>query len=268
MSHIGTMQERSLHAALKSWYAEPGDRLEQPVDGFIVDIERGDLLIEIQTRNLAAIRRKLAALTARHPVRLVYPIPQEKWVVRLAPDGLTVLSRRKSPKRGRPIQLFEELVSCPELAAHPNFSLEVLLTREAEIRREVPRLRRRQRGWLRYDRELLGVLGRLTFANPTDYHVFLPRELPDRFTASDLARALKEPCYLAQKVMYCLRRMGSVAVVGKKGNSLVYSVARPTPGCGQGVQGERERFEKAVAVAGFRVSGPRHAPSTRHLRRG
>ena len=66
MSNIGTMQERSLHAALKSWYAAPGDRLEQLVDGFIVDICRGDLLIEIQTRNLASIKRKLAALTARH----------------------------------------------------------------------------------------------------------------------------------------------------------------------------------------------------------
>jgi len=233
---IGTMQERSLHAALKSWYAEPGDRLEQPVDGFIVDICRGELLIEIQTRNLASIKRKLAALTARHPVRLVYPIPQEKWVVRLAPDGLTVLSRRKSPKRGRPIQLFEELVSCPELAAHPNFALEVLLTREAEIRREVVGLRRSRRGWLRYDRELLGVLSRLTFADPTDYHVFLPRGLADPFTARDLARALDEPCYLAQKVMYCLRKMGAVAVVGKEGNSILYSPLRPARGRGQGAR--------------------------------
>ena len=233
---IGTMQERSLHAALKSWYAEPGDRLEQPVDGFIVDICRGELLIEIQTRNLASIKRKLAALTARHPVRLVYPIPQEKWVVRLAPDGLTVLSRRKSPKRGRPIQLFEELVSCPELAAHPNFALEVLLTREAEIRREVVGLRRSRRGWLRYDRELLGVLSRLTFADPTDYHVFLPRGLADPFTARDLARALDEPCYLAQKVMYCLRKMGAVAVVGKKGNSILYSLLCPARSPGQGAR--------------------------------
>jgi hypothetical protein len=201
-----------------------------------VDICRGGLLIEIQTRNLASIKRKLAALTARHPVHLVYPIAQEKWVVRLAPDGLTVLSRRKSPKRGRLIQLFEELVSCPELAAHPHFSLEVVLTREAEIRREVSGLRRSRRGWLRYDRELLGVLSRLTFADPADYHVFLPRGLADPFTARDLARALDEPCYLAQKVMYCLRKMGAVTVVGKKGNSILYSPMRPARSPAQGVR--------------------------------
>jgi hypothetical protein len=44
---IGTLNEKPLHAALKQWYAEPEDRIEAPVDGFTVDIVRGDLLIEI-----------------------------------------------------------------------------------------------------------------------------------------------------------------------------------------------------------------------------
>ena len=35
---IGTYQEKSLHAALKAWYAAPGDRIpEQPVDGYVAD---------------------------------------------------------------------------------------------------------------------------------------------------------------------------------------------------------------------------------------
>ena len=44
-SEIGTLNEKPLHAALKAWYAQPGDRLEVAVDGFVVDIVRGDLLI-------------------------------------------------------------------------------------------------------------------------------------------------------------------------------------------------------------------------------
>jgi hypothetical protein len=59
---IGTLNEKPLHAALKVWYALPGDRLEVSVGGFIADIVRGDLLIEIQTRHLAAMKRKLHAL--------------------------------------------------------------------------------------------------------------------------------------------------------------------------------------------------------------
>lgn len=40
-SGIGTLNEKPLHAALKGWYARPGDRFEVPVDGYLVDIVRG-----------------------------------------------------------------------------------------------------------------------------------------------------------------------------------------------------------------------------------
>src|ERR1044072_9107255 len=77
-SRIGLLNEKPLHASLKQWYARPGDRFEVPVDGFIVDIVRDDLLIEIQTRNFSAISRKLSRLTRSYRVRLVYPVVQEK----------------------------------------------------------------------------------------------------------------------------------------------------------------------------------------------
>src|SRR4030042_1787412 len=94
---IGTLNEKPLHAALKAWYAQPGDQLEAKVDGYIIDIVRGDLLVEVQTRNLAAIKRKLLALVSHHPVRVVYPKAREKWIVKLSQDGSRV-GRRKSPK--------------------------------------------------------------------------------------------------------------------------------------------------------------------------
>ena len=36
--NISTLNEKPLHAALKEWYASPGDRFEVPVDGYLVDI--------------------------------------------------------------------------------------------------------------------------------------------------------------------------------------------------------------------------------------
>lgn len=68
---ISTLNEKPLHAGLKRWYARPGDRIEVPLGEFLVDIVRGDLLIEIQTANFSAIRRKLSTLVAHHPVRSV-----------------------------------------------------------------------------------------------------------------------------------------------------------------------------------------------------
>src|SRR4030067_614574 len=78
---IGLLQGSSLHAALKAWYMHDGDQVEVLIDRFVVDIVRGELLIEIQTRHFSSLKQKLIRLTQRHPVRLVYPVPQEKWIV-------------------------------------------------------------------------------------------------------------------------------------------------------------------------------------------
>lgn len=77
MLEDNALPEISLHNALKEWYAEPNDRFEVRLCKFIIDIVRGDSLVEIQTRNFSARRHKLTELAIRHPVRLVYPIAQE-----------------------------------------------------------------------------------------------------------------------------------------------------------------------------------------------
>jgi len=228
---IGTLRETSLHAALKAWYARPGDELEAGVEGYQIDLRRGAHLIEIQTRNFAALKRKLTQLVERHPVRLVHPIAQEKWIVRLGRDGATPLTRRKSPKRGRVDRLFVELVSFPDLVAHPNFTLEILMTREEEILRPVGRgngrASWRRKGWEICDRRLLGVVEQVVLASPSDFHPFLPDTLPQLFTSHDLAAATKQPLYLAQKITYCLRKMGAIESAGKRGGALLYIVPNP-----------------------------------------
>jgi hypothetical protein len=221
---IGTMRERSLHAALKAWYAEPGDQLETEVDGFLIDIVRDGLLIEIQTGNFSSIKRKLTALTGHHKVRLVYPIAAEKWIVRLTKSGLGRLGRRKSPKHGHLLHVFEELVSIPTLPTRPNFSLEVLLIQEEEVRRKRPRGLWRRRGWGTHDRRLLDVIDRVVLGSPADFLRLIPDGLPDPFTTADLAQALSQPRYLMQKMAYCLRKMGAVDVAGKRGNAILYGM--------------------------------------------
>ena len=214
---IGTYQEKSLHAALKEWYAAPGDRAEQPVDGYVADLVRGEELIEIQTRNFSAIKRKLATLLEHHPVRLMHPIPTLKWIVRLDRDGATVLSRRRSPKRGTLLDVFDELVSIPHLIAHPRFTLEVLLVEVEETRQQDGRGSWRRRGWSIHDQILVGVESQHSFHSPADFAALLPATLPDPFTSSDLADGLKLRRGQGQKIAYCLRHMEAIHIVGKQG---------------------------------------------------
>ena len=52
--HVGTLREKPLHADLKHWYAEEGDLVEEPVGGYVIDLVRDGLLIEIQTRSFSS----------------------------------------------------------------------------------------------------------------------------------------------------------------------------------------------------------------------
>lgn len=225
---IGTLNEKPLHAALKEWYAQPGDQFEVSVDGFVADIVRGDLLIEIQTRHLGALKRKLYKLVEDHPLHLVYPIAAEKWIVRVDEDGAPI-GRRRSPRRGTLVSVFAELVSFPGLLCHPNFTLEVLLIREEETRcrdqEQGPARRRRnwrRKGWATQERRLLEVVSRHLLAGPTDAAALLPATLPSSFTTGELAASAGQPVWLSRKMAYCLREMGVLAVAGKRGRSTLF----------------------------------------------
>ncbi len=220
---ISTLNEGPLHAALKKWYARPGDQFEVLVDGYLVDIVRDGLLIEIQTRGFSPLKRKLAKLTESHPVRLVHPIACEKWIVKLAGRGRRVLSRRKSPKHSAVEDLFEELVSFPKLLTNLNFSVEVLLIREEEVRRHDAHRAWRRKGWVTHERRLLEVVGRRLFETPADLSALVPDDLVEPFTTCELAAAIAKPRRLAQKMAYCLREMNAIEPVGKSGNAWLYA---------------------------------------------
>jgi len=220
---IGTLNEKPLHESLKQWYALPGDLFEVSMDRFVIDILRDDLLIEIQTRSFGKMKRKLQTLLALHPVRLVYPIPSLKWIVKEPVTGDAPASRRKSPKRGVFENIFDELISFPELLLNPNLSLELLLIEEEEVRRYDANRGWRRHGWITQERRLLRVTGRKIIHGPADLSAFLPSGLKEPFTTNDIAGALTKPRPLAQKMVYCLRSLGCIKQVGKSSNSILYA---------------------------------------------
>jgi hypothetical protein len=118
---------------------------------------------------------------------------QEKWIVRLAADGITQLGRRKSPKKGNLFQLFEELVSIPSLIQNANFSFEVLLIREEEIRRDDGLGSWRRKGWSIADHCFLEVVSKHVFKKSSDFLSLMPPRLSDPFSTHDLAEAINQP---------------------------------------------------------------------------
>lgn len=221
---INTFNENPLHKGLKEWAAGADAAFEVPLEGYIIDAIVDGVLIEVQTRNFNAMRRKLQTLVASHPVRLVHPVSYEKWIVRVDPDGAQ-LSRRKSPKRGRMEEVFSELVTFPKLMTERNFSLEVVMIQEEEIRVVDGKKhgRRKRRDFVREERRLVSVLDSRRFVQPRDMAALIPETVEEPFTTNDIARGCNVPRFMAQKMAYCLREMGAIVALERKKTGIQYT---------------------------------------------
>ena len=218
---IGELNERSLHRALKARYAVEGSAIEQSVDGFVADVVVDGRIIEIHTGSFSPLRRKLPRLLRRHQVTLVHPIARDRYIVKLPAGPDAEPTRRMSPKHGTLFHVFSGLVSIPGLLAHPNLTLEIVMTVEEDLRRTRPG-RRWGRSWTRLDTRLLEVLETHAVSSMADLFAPVDAELPDRFGTADIARAMKVPRRLGQQAAFCLREGGVCEVCGKSGNALVY----------------------------------------------
>jgi len=191
-------------------------------------VVRPDELVEIQTASFSSAARKLRTLVERHRIRLVHPIAIERWLVRVDADG-AIVSRRRSPKRGLPVDVFDELVAFPELIAHPNFTLELVLTREEEVRGPVPEGARYRypREWWRLDRRLLEVETNVRVERPADLAALLT-PLPETFTSADIRSATGRSKRICMRATYCLSKAGAAECVGKRGRLQAYRLVGPT----------------------------------------
>ena len=218
------MNERALHSEIKKVYSLPGDKFEVKLDNYVVDILRGNLVIEVQTKNFSAIKGKLETLIEKHKVRLVYPLTEKKWITYLTKENL-VISRRKSPKKGRLTDLFRELVMISHVVGDENFSLEVLLIDEEEVRCNDGKGSWRRRGVSIKERRLLQVNSRILFQNMTDYLKVLPDSLNQVFTNRELSKLAKIPLRTARQITYCLRRSDAILLAPKRGRELTFQLA-------------------------------------------
>ena len=220
---IGTLNEGPLHQAIKSLYCRDGAREEVAVGDYVADVRGADdVIYEIQTGGFSGLKTKLATLVAEHRVVLVHPIPVVRYIVKLSDQPDQPPSRRRSPKRGAVSHVLDELVSIPALLNHPNFELEVVLIEIEELRAFDPKKVRRRNGWRVVQRRLNEVLGTERFRCAADLLRMVPGALPDEFTTKELAEAMAEPRWLAQKLAYCLREAGEISISGKQGNALCY----------------------------------------------
>lgn len=219
--------ETSLHRELKSLYAGRKARFEVPVGKYRIDAVSGNRLVEIQHGSLAAIRDKIRSLLDDHRVLVVKPIVVSKLLVKQSAKGGPVTERRVSPKRGKLLDLFDDLVHFTRVFPHRRLTLEVALVDVEEWR--YPGHGRRRR-WRNNDHEvedqkLVAVRETHRLRTTSDLTALIPCPLPRVFHTGHLAESLGVQRWIAQRIAYCFRETGATRQVGKQGNAVLYEFA-------------------------------------------
>jgi len=119
--------ETSLHRDLKTLYAGKDAQFEVSLGDYRIDVLSGGRLIEIQHGSLAAIRDKVKTLLADHTVVVVKPIVVQKLLVKRTRKNGPIAGQRMSPKRGKLVDLFDDLVHFTRVFPHKRLTLEVPL---------------------------------------------------------------------------------------------------------------------------------------------
>lgn len=221
---IGTLSEKTLHAVLKHYYAPNEDMHEIPIETFVADIYTGTEIIEIQTRAMDRMRKKLEAFLPLYPVTIVYPIPRQKWLYWIDEETGEISKKRKSPQKGNPYQAFVELYKIRPFLSHPNLRLRLAFIDMEEYRLLNGWSKDRKKGSERYDRIPTEFAEELCIDCTRDYMQLIPYELPEQFTVKDFAKCVKIPARLAGVILLIFTELELVNRIGKRGNSYLYEV--------------------------------------------
>lgn len=218
---IGTMKEKSLHIALKHYFAPDPDTHERSVGGFIADAVTEDGVVEIQTRSLSRLKEKLTAFLEACPVTVVHPIANPKWLATVDENGV-LQGRRKSPKHETMFTAMREIYTLRDFLTNPRFQLCIASVELTEYRVAHKKGRRVQ--YEKLDR-VPNALNKLRFfASPHDYLTLLPAHLPREFSAKQAAEAAASSVNDMRMLLTLLVRMNALEICGKQGNARIYRI--------------------------------------------
>lgn len=220
---IGMQNEKTLHAVLKAYEEPDSSYHEIRINGYIADICRDGSITEIQTARFDAMRAKLAAFLPSFDVRIVYPIPHEKWVIWVDPLTGHPGKKNRSPKKGSFADAFRELYRIRPFLTHPNLTVELLLIDMEEYRLQDGWGKDGKRGSHRFDRVPLTLSDSFTIHDAGDYAALIPETLEEPFTSAGFAKAARCTRARAQTALLLLTELGAVERCGRKGRSYIYT---------------------------------------------
>ncbi|MDF2686477.1 MAG: hypothetical protein K0S55_1659 [Clostridia bacterium] len=219
---IGTLQEKTLHKILKCYFEPYEINREVKIGGYVADIVGENGIIEIQTQQFNAMRKKLEVFLSVGIVTVVYPIAHIKWLSWIDTETGQKTKSRKSPKIGQIYSIIDELYKIKFLLTNPNLHFCIALIDMEEYRYLNGWSRDKKKGSSRFDRIPTDIYDEVYIENLNDYLKFIPENLPMSFSSAEYKKSTGLSLPSARTALNVLHYIGVLKRVGKKGNSYLY----------------------------------------------
>lgn len=215
-SGIGTLSEKTVHAVLKEYYGGGDESKELSVGDFVADVVCEEGIVEIQTRALYRLERKLKAFLPVCRVTVVHPIEAEKYIITLDPESGELISRRRSPKREKLWHGLAELYGLRSYLTHEGLTVRFPVI-TVEESRFPPTGKGRRRRATKLDRVPADMTDEIVLKTGADYAALLPEELSESFTSADLAALCRISADTARSCINILAAVGVLEESGRQG---------------------------------------------------
>jgi hypothetical protein len=220
---IGTLGEKTLHAAIKSRLSPDPATHEVRLGPYVADIYTGDRIFEVQTGQFYRLKNKLSTFLAACPVTVVYPIAETKRLYWIDVETGEITGGRLSPKKELPVAILPELYQLGPLAFSKGLSFWVIPAEIEEFRYLNGWSKDGKKGSSRCDRIPLSFGQTVKIETPADCRALLP-DLGDPFTQKEFAKAAKLSPRKAWYALQFLQAHDTLLRAGEKGRAFLFTV--------------------------------------------
>ena len=214
---IGTLNEKTIHHALKCYYCSDADQ-ELRIGDYFADGAGENGIFEIQSANFTYLAKKLPRMLCASHVTVVYPYEKKTRVISISEGTGEILSETKHTDNSYS-KLFLELDRLKAFLTNPNLTVRIAFL---EIDKKIyyksdKRVRRRG---MKKEKCPTRFIGETVLERAEDYGVFLPDGLPEKFTKAELQKLCRTTD--AGLMLSVLEFVGVVERIGKRGRSIEY----------------------------------------------
>ena len=221
---IGERSEHSLHRVIKYMIDPTSIYHEKKISSKIVDICIDNKIYEIQTKAFHNLRSKLDVLLDNYEVTIIYPCIINKKIIKFN-ENAEVISSKKSPKKGKPIDALFEFYKIKQYLDHPNLKFKIFCFNVDEYQQTIKPTYKNRRGKIRIDQVPNELLDVIEINNINDYLKIVPT-LNNKFTYKDFLKESKINKKHASYIFSVIKYLGIYIQVDKNKKEYIYEMKK------------------------------------------